>query len=179
MHRLWLLSLTLLIACNNNGDDVATTATETAGDGDGDGVCYDIRDDVAGVYVINCGLPQPCADAEFTLSGTCEVSATYDPAVGACIVEQLAAGTQALHVVSDCPGGQFSESWRLQVFGDGTVLYVNNQFLDIGGPGYGTWRAMPDAAYFQDCQTDTPEGLIDCIEGIPQQACQLGEPSCP
>lgn len=173
MHRLWLLSLTLLIACNDNA------ATDAGSTETGDGVCYDIRDDVNSVQVINCGLPQPCAEAEFASSPSCEVTATYDPAVGACIVEQLAAGTQAMHSIRDCPGGQFSELWRLQVLGDGTVLYVDNQALDIGGNGRGTWRALPDAAYFQGCQTDTAEALIDCIDGIAEQDCQLGEPSCP
>jgi hypothetical protein len=36
-----------------------------------------------------------------------------------------------------------------------------------------------DAAYFQACQTDTPEALLDCLDGILEQECQLGEPSCP
>jgi hypothetical protein len=186
LRRLASLSITFALACTPAGDDVADAETqassETAGDGDGDGdgdgTCYQISDEVTSVSVINCGFAQPCAEAEF-VSSSCEVTADYDPAVGACIVEQLAAGAQALHVVSDCPGGQFSESWRLQVFGDGTVLYVDNQFLDIGGPGYATWRALPDAAYFQACQTDTPEALLDCLDGIREQECQLGEPSCP
>lgn len=184
IRRLAPLSITLVLACTPAGDDVADAETqatsETTGDGDGDGdaTCYQISDEGTSVSVINCGFTQPCAEAEF-VSNPCEVTADYDPAVGACIVEQLAAGTQALHVVSDCPGGQFSESWRLQVFGDGTVLYVDNQFLDIGGTGYATWRALPDATYFQACQTDTPEALLDCLAGILEQECQLGEPSCP
>jgi hypothetical protein len=182
LRRLAPLSITLALACTPTGDDVADAETqataETTGDGDGDGTCYEISDEVSSINVIDCGLAQPCAEAEFTVD-PCEVTADYDPAVGACIVEQLAAGTEALHVVSACPGGQFSESWRLQVFGDGTVLYVDNQFLDIGGPGYATWRALPDAAYFQACQTDTPEALLDCLDGIREQECQLGEPSCP
>jgi hypothetical protein len=185
MRRLAPFSITLALACTPAGDDVADAETpatsETTGDGDGDGdgdgSCYAISNEVTSVSVINCGFPQPCAEAEF--ADICETMVDYDPAVGACIVEQLAAGTQALHVVTDCPGEQFSESWRLQVFGDGTVLYVNNQFLDIGGTGYATWRALPDAAYFQTCQTDTAAALLDCIDGILAEECQLGEPSCP
>jgi hypothetical protein len=182
LRRLAPLSITLALACTPSGDDVADAETqatsETAGDGDGDGTCYDVSDEVSSINVIDCAFTQPCAEVEFT-SDPCEVTADYDPAVGACIVEQLAAGTQALHVVSACPGGQFSESWRLQVFGDGTVLYVDNQYLDIGGPGYANWRALPDATYFQACQTDTPEALLDCLAGILDQECQLGEPECP
>ncbi len=181
------LALALALACTPTSDDVAESETESEAESEseseaesetGGAECYTVSDEGTSVQVINCGFTQPCADAEFVLDN-CEVEATYDPAVGACIVEQLAAGNQALHVISDCPGGQFSESWRLQVLGDGTVLYVNNEFLDIGGNGYGTWRALPDAAYFQACQTDTPQGLIDCIDGIRQQECQLGEPTCP
>jgi hypothetical protein len=177
LRRLASLSIILALACTPAGDDVADAETQATSD-TGDATCYEISDEVSSIDVIDCGLTQPCAAAEFTVD-PCEVTADYDPAVGACIVEQLAAGTAALHQVNACPGGQFSESWRLQVFGDGTVLYVDNQFLDIGGPGYATWRAMPDAAYFQACQTDTPEALIDCLDGIRQQECQLGEPSCP
>lgn len=178
MHRLAPLSLALALACTPAGDDVADTQTETSGDGDGDAVCYDVIDETNSVGVIDCSFAQPCASAEFVLSN-CEVDATYDPAVGACIIDALAAGTQALHDVRDCPGGQFSEAWRLQVFGDGTVLYVNNEALDIGGTGHATWRALPDPTYFQACASDTPEALLDCLDGILEQECQLGEPSCP
>jgi len=182
MNRLKPVSIAFVLACTPTGDDAADTETssvsETNGDGDGDGVCYDVFDEEDSVSVIDCGLTEPCASAEFVLSD-CEVEATYDPAVGACILEQLAAGTQGQYDIRDCPGGQYSEVWRLQVFGDGTVLYVNNNFVDKGANGRATWRTLPDAAYFQGCQSDTPVALIDCIEGIPEQECQLGEPSCP
>ena len=200
-----LLGLVLLAGCPGDDDISTSEATETGmgdgdgdpvgdgdgdppGDGDGDpsgdgdgepeGECYDISDQVSPPSAPNCMLPTPCADAEF-VSGDCEVSATYDPAVGQCILDALAAGDPASVRVRDCPGGQFSESWSVQVLGDGTGIWRRANFQDIGGEGRVTWRALPEASYYEDCSAETPDDLVACIVGLVAGECQLGEPVCP
>jgi hypothetical protein len=179
----------LVFACqpSDEGEGETIAATESNGDGDGDPgdgdgdgepVCFSVTDPAPG-EVPDCELPQPCPEVDF-ITGDCELGdPTYDPAPAICVVEALAAGTQAFHSISDCDGGVITESWRLQVLGDGTVVYSNNRFEDLVSDRRATWRAMPDAAYFNACQTDTAAQFIDCIQGIAQQECQLGVPSCP
>jgi hypothetical protein len=173
------------LGTDTQASDDETSGDETSGDetsGDetsGDAVCYSIVDMRKPVKVIDCDLPQPCAMVQFKDDECSPSFPDYNPADGACIVEQLVAGSQAAHSIRDCPGGQYSHSWDVQVFGDGTVLYVRTSFHDTIVTSRATWRAMPDAAYFQACETDTPEQLIECLQGIRAQECQLGEPSCP
>jgi hypothetical protein len=182
--RRGVLSVVLLMsACESpdDGEGETIAATESAGDGDGDGdaVCFSVQDPAPGV-VPDCELPQPCPDVDFVLGAGCESGEPiYDPVPAACVVDELAAGTQADHRITDCDGGIFSESWRLQVLGDGTVIYSHGRYQDLVSERSASWRAMPDAAYFNACVTDTAQQFLDCIEGILNQECQLGEPTCP
>lgn len=121
----------------------------------------------------------PCAEVEFaTNPGECEVNANYDPMAGACVLQALRIGEPAELRVRDCPGGQFSARTFLQVFGDGTVLWDEAAFQDIGGNGRATWRALPEPSHFEACSADSIEDLQTCLGEILAQECQLGEPSC-
>ena len=140
--------------------------------------CYDVSNSTNSVDAPVCAFPKPCDEVRYAESASCEVSATYDPAAGACVVEALRSGEPAELLIRDCPGGQFAERLRLQTFGDGTVLWDEAAFLDIGGDGRATWRALPDAAHFDACSTDTIDALLACLDAILAEACQPGEPSC-
>ena len=171
---------------DGDGDPSGDGDGDPSGDGDGDpsgdgdpGECYDIFDDLTPPLGPDCNLPQPCNVAEFFSDGECEVSPTYDPNVGQCILDALAAGEAANVEIRDCPGGQFSESWFVQILGDGTAIWRRSESEDFTGNGRVTWRAMPDASVFEACDPATPQQLVACIEAITDEACQLGEPSCP
>ena len=59
------------------------------------------------------------------------------------------------------------------------MLYTSSRTLDSPAGGRSTWRALPDAAYFDACDTSDIDGFLACVEGILDQECQRGEPSCP
>jgi hypothetical protein len=180
MRRAFLSVFSLMVACQTaDGVDGETQAgSEGTGDGDGDGdgdeACFDVLENIE-----NCGLPQPCATVEFVSDPSCETDATYDPLAAACILDELAAGTLAEHQITDCPGGTATKSWTLQVLGDGSVLWSEVEEQGLMTQLRGSWRELPEPAYFESCQTDTPEQLLDCIEAILEQICHLGDPICP
>ncbi|PRQ03808.1 hypothetical protein [Enhygromyxa salina] len=166
----------------SGSDSETDTDTDTGTDTDDD-VCYDHSSPPEGlINAPNCGFPSCASDVVYVGNpDECEVQADYDPEVGNCLLQALANGqdTAASLGIRDCPGGQFSWTLKLQLFGDGTVLWHEATFADLASDERATWRMLPDAAYLDACSADTIEQLLDCLSGILEQECQLGEPTCP
>lgn len=171
-----LIGALMLGACSGDDDQGGSETAATSETGDGE--CYDVSNEGMPVDPPTCGLPQPCAEAEWA-SDTCESAPVYDPAVGACILATLAAGEAAEVRLRDCPGGQFSSWILVQMFGDGTVQWERGTNQDQAGNRRATWRALPEPSYFEACSADTPEALTACLQGLAETTCQLGEPACP
>ena len=103
----------------------------------------------------------------------------YDAAAAACVIEALRAGMPGFHHLRDCGGSKYNRETQLQVFDDGTVLSYGQRNTCGQQRSYReTWRTLPDPAYFDACDITTGPGFGECIEGILDQSCVLGVPSC-
>jgi hypothetical protein len=154
---------------------------ETGTEGEtGEPACHD-EIGGEGPDTLECMLEPPCPSVVFPYKGFECQSPTYDAVAAACVIDALRAGTPGSHFLRDCPLGSksFIET-KLQVFDGGTVLYYEQQH-SCGDPSSWreTWRVLPSPAYFDACDITTGAGFGQCIEGILEQPCVLGEPSCP
>jgi hypothetical protein len=163
--------------------DTNTSAPETdSGETDetGEPVCHDQSSDSEFPEPIDCELAQPCPSVVFPYEAfECSVPA-YDTAAAACTIDALRAGMPGFYRLQDCGGGKYNIETRLQVFDDKTVLaYQRRNSCGAQQEYRETWRTLPDPAYFDACDITTGAGFGECIEGILDQPCVPGEPSCP
>ena len=146
-------------------------------------VCFEVDIDYGDPPAVpDCALPAPCPGVAFSDDAfmPCYVPpSTFDPTAAACVTDALATGQPGVFTLTNCPGGQYSEIWQIQSLGDGTALWHNWTYEDMGGRGYATWRSLPDPGHFQACTTDTAQDLLDCLSEITSQPCIHGEPTCP
>jgi hypothetical protein len=156
-------------------DETGETETET-----GEPVCHD-ESAYRFPEAIDCMLEPLCPSVGYAYQAfECVTPDDYDAVAAACVIDALRAGTPALHQMRDCSVGKDNIETQLQVFDDGTVLWYHLR-ESCGSPSSyrETWRTLPDPAYFDACDITTGAGFGQCIEGILDQACVLGEPSCP
>lgn len=103
----------------------------------------------------------------------------YVPAGGECIIEGLAKGTVGSYELMSCEGCRRGGRRRLQVLGDGSVLYHASEWFSLGRLEDQSLRVLPDAAYFETCSAATSEELVACIEGILYGECLPAPLACP
>jgi hypothetical protein len=158
--------------------DTDTGDTETGETGDL--VCHDESSDIEVPGPFDCQLAPPCPDVVFPYKAFECDQPDYDAMAAACVIEALRAGTPGFHRLRDCGGSKYNIETRLQVFDDATVLWYQQRNTCAEPSSYReTWRTLPDPAYFDACDITTGAGFGACIEGILDQPCVLGEPSCP
>ncbi|MCA9716855.1 MAG: hypothetical protein H6713_15490 [Myxococcales bacterium] len=159
-------------------ETTGTSGATSGGDTDDEMVCYDHQpaDEADLPPPLSCSYAEPCPAVAW--AGACEGD-VYDPAAGACVIASLQDGEQAVHRLVRCVGAPIDE-WSLTVtsLGDGTVVWEEKEYP--AGDVYlrTTWRALPEASYFDGCDAQEFSGLRTCLRGLLEQECQLGAPSC-
>lgn len=117
-----------------------------------------------------CTSPRPCPRVEANTNPECDGLPAYDAAVGACILDSLRAGETATHVITTgcavCP----IQFLTIQVEEQG-ILWDARDLCDLEYSIHETWRSRPPSAYFDACDADTIEGLMECLNGILDQPC--------
>jgi hypothetical protein len=164
------------------GEESSTETGEESSTETGELVCRDESSSYTGDVAppIDCMLESPCPSVVFPYKAFECTSTDYDDVAAACVIDALRAGTPSFHFLRDCPLNKGFFETRLQVFDDGTVLYYELEYTCGEPSGYReTWRTLPDPAYFDACDITTGAGFGACIEGLLDQPCVLGEPSCP
>ncbi|KIG11621.1 Cell surface protein [Enhygromyxa salina] len=183
MNRAIVLSLTLSIsACgtgsvdSQGGEETTgeettgeeTTGEETTGEETtGEGDCFDVQDDTLGPEPYVCGLDTPCDVV---------VQEGFDPVAAECTLDGIAAGTIGDYSLVK-PAMLGSETWRVQVFGDGNALVTFRSEHDDSFMTHVSARAIPPQAFFDACDASSFTGMTQCINLLFEEACVL-EPTC-
>ena len=120
-----------------------------------------------------CELPSPCPEI---YDGT-GVEPPYDSIGGACILDSLRAGEPGTHMIQEgC--GAYRKTTTIQVFEDGDVLWEVQNLNDFNLDIHETWRVLPEPEYFDGCDAETIDSLLECMNGILDQPCAGGSPPC-
>jgi hypothetical protein len=179
-HRSLHLTLALALACTPETGPDAQDGGSSAGE-TGELVCHD-EDSQIGPRPpsIDCMFEQPCPSVVFPYKAFECAEPDYDAVAAACVIDALRAGTPGFHDLQDCGGAKYNFQTRLQVFDDGTVLWHWQDNACAEPRAYReTWRVLPDPDYFDGCDITTGIGFGECIDGILDQPCVMGVPSCP